>query len=119
MAYDPKRPRPSLPAEDEPAPVDGLIELTDPPQPVGEPTTGSPDPAAESGPRSALGSAPGSAPADGAERSRDDMASGTAGPGEAAAAVGSGVPPALVAAAVAAVAALVAIILLRRRRARG
>ena len=115
MAYDPKRPRPSLPSEDEPAPVDGLIELTDPPQPVGEPTTGSPDPAAESGPRSALGSAP----VDDAERSRDDMAPGTAGPGEAAAAVGSGIPPALVAAAVAAVAALVAIILLRRRRARG
>ena len=119
MAYDPKRPRPSLPSEDEPAPVDGLIELTDPPHPVGEPTTGTPDSAAGSGPRSALGSEPGSAPADDAGLSGDDMASGTAGPGEAAATVGSGVPPVLVAAAVAAVAALVAIILLRRRRARG
>lgn len=102
MAYDPKRPRPSVPSEDAPAPVDGLIELTDPPQP----------------PVASTPAEPTDTPAEQTERARDADPVGAPGPAEASPAAGAGVPPALVAALVAAVVALVAIILMRRRRAR-
>ena len=129
MAYDPKRPKPAVPAEDAPAPVDALLD-----PPVEEP-----DEVPDAGPVAAgtyaavgvddadpVGATPGvTAQATahrgaGAESAHEppppgpstvsDELGGSDAP--------AGLSPGLVAAAVAAVAAVLAVLLLRRRRRR-
>ena len=129
MAYDPKRPKPAVPAEDTPAPVDALLD----------PPAEEPDEVPDAGPVAAgtvaavgvdvddadpVGATPGVTAQATAHRGADaESANEPPAPGPSAVSdelggsdAPAGLSPGLVAAAVAAVAAVLAVLLLRRRR---
>ena len=126
MAYDPKRPRPQTPAEDEPAPVDALIELTDSPEAVSAKAVSANDDSPQADPqqvdppqveKAAPAAVPGGVLVDTPPAKKDPVAPNAQPDELLATGGGSGQPSAaVVVASVAALAALLAIILLRRRR---